>query len=400
MRFVLATLLGKTLRGLIRLVRRGGGSALPGLLVEKVAPGFLSHAIKTLPDGFVVVSGSAGKSSTTYLLSSLLRAHGKTVFSNDSTANIQQGLMSAVLKSCDLRGNLPYDIAVLEVDEGHLRPLIEINPRLAVLTNVLSDQLDRFIDPEIVIDRLQEVASAVDLVVINSDDPNLNQLRFKTSPVAVGLSNELLLSPVAPKYALNFGEKVEHLKTLVVQGDADFEVLDGLEAYQTAASNPQHALNDALALAASKQLLKVDPSIVRKVLAEEKRVFARNETVQVLGRTVNLRLVQNPTSFQLNLDELGGGENPIMLMAGSDIHDPSWLWTVDFSKLSKVDIVSGTNAFDLALRLFFNGVEVSYLEVDASKAADRFLSLPGDSHTILFSADAMRKTRRHLGLAK
>jgi hypothetical protein len=89
-----------------------------------------------------------------------------------------------------------------------------------------------------------------------------------------------------------------------------------------------------------------------------------------------------------------------MLMAGRDIHDPSWLWTVDFSKLKRVDVVAGYNAADLALRLHFAGVKVQKVIQEPSEAADYFLELPGAKPTILFSADAMRRTRRYLGLAK
>jgi hypothetical protein len=111
-------------------------------------------------------------------------------------------------------------------------------------------------------------------------------------------------------------------------------------------------------------------------------------------------LVQNPTSFALNLDEISGSERPLMLMAGGDIHDPSWLWTVDFSKLDSVDVVGGRNAHELALRLRYQGVKIGAIEPDADKSSELFLSLQGPSPTILFSADAMRRTRRYLGLAK
>jgi hypothetical protein len=87
-------------------------------------------------------------------------------------------------------------------------------------------------------------------------------------------------------------------------------------------------------------------------------------------------------------------------MAGRDIHDPSWLWTVDFSKLERVDIVGGFNAHELALRLAVAGIEVGAVIQDANSAADNFLALQGTGHTVLFSADAMRRVRRHWGLAK
>jgi lipid II isoglutaminyl synthase (glutamine-hydrolysing) len=400
MNYSLAVAVGKTVRFLLRRVRRGGGSAFPGLLVSKLAPNFLSETIKSLPLGFVIVSGSAGKSSTTHTLVTLLQDHGIRVFSNSSTANIQQGLLSAVLAKCDLAGKLNDDIAVLEVDEGHIAPLLSLEPKLVVLTNVLSDQLDRFVDPSTVIDRLAKATSSVPLSVINGDDPNLNQLPFRAKPIAVGLSAGLRRGKDAPKYAFNFRKPVLFPNLIEVSNSEGFLLKFGKRKFATSASTPQHALNDALALAAADQIVDLKSEIVAKTLAAKQRVFARNEKVQISGRDVNLRLVQNPTSFQLNLEELKGSEKPLMLMAGRDIHDPSWLWTVDFSKLKRVDVVGGYNAADLALRLHFAGVKVMKVIAEPAEAADYFLTLPGAKPTILFSADAMRRTRRHLGLAK
>ena len=400
MNYTLAIVLGKTIRFLLRRVRRGGGSAFPGLLVSKIAPSFLSDTIKSLPLGFVIISGSAGKSSTTHMLVTLLQEHGVRVFTNSSTANIQQGLLSAVLAKCNLKGELAADIAVLEVDEGHIAPLVELKPELLVLTNVLSDQLDRFIDPKFVIERLAFAAGQVGKVVINADDSNLNQMKFQQKPVGVGLSASLKKSSEAPRYAYNFKKPVAIPLSLQVFKAEGFELRMGKVKLATSANSSQHALNDALAVAAANELIDLKWDIVASALKSVKRVFARNEQVEIAGREVNLRLVQNPTSFQLNLDELTGKEKPLMLMAGSDIHDPSWLWTVDFSAVKKVNVVGGSNAAELALRLHFAGVEVENVIEDPGSAADYFLGLPGGKPTILFSADAMRRTRRHLGLAK
>jgi hypothetical protein len=89
-----------------------------------------------------------------------------------------------------------------------------------------------------------------------------------------------------------------------------------------------------------------------------------------------------------------------MLMAGRDIHDPSWLWTVDFSALKKVDIVAGFNAAELALRLKVAGCEIGEVIPAIAASSDRFFTLPGDKPTILFSADAMRRFRRYTKVAK
>jgi hypothetical protein len=129
-------------------------------------------------------------------------------------------------------------------------------------------------------------------------------------------------------------------------------------------------------------------------------VFARDEMALIRERFVRLMLVQNPTSFQLNLDKLQVTPHPLMIMAGRDIHDPSWLWTVDFSSLDSVDVVSGFNSHELALRLHYSGVEVKLVEPRIDLANEHFSELTGVDPTIIFSADAMRRTRRYLGLAK
>jgi lipid II isoglutaminyl synthase (glutamine-hydrolysing) len=109
MRTLLAVAIGKLLRSLIRIFRRGGGSAFPGVVASRIDPNLLTKALKSCQAGLVVVSGSAGKSSTTYQLVKLLQSHGMKVFTNPSTANIKQGLFAAVLKESNLRGQIDFD---------------------------------------------------------------------------------------------------------------------------------------------------------------------------------------------------------------------------------------------------------------------------------------------------
>ena len=397
----LAVSLGKSLRFLLRLVRRGGGSALPGLIASFLSPNLLRNALARLPEGVVLVSGSAGKSSTTNTLVKLLEAHGLRVFTNPSTANIKQGLFSAVLKEGDLLGRIDYDIAVLEVDEGHGSALLkDLSPRLAVLTNVLSDQLDRFVDPDFVIEKLGNLAQAAKESIINAHDPNLRSLKLENIAGAVCLAKELEQSSDAPSYALRFDSPEQIDKCSMISGSSPMVVDVFGSAIELRDPNLPHALNTSLALLATYQLVKFDPEIAQAVVDAQPAVFARNELTEIEGKRVNLRLVQNPTSFQLNVDELAQANSPLMLMAGSDIHDPSWLWTVDFTSLGRVDIVSGSNAYDLALRLSYAGVEVGAVLTDLSEAKSSFLSLEGELPTILFSADSMRRLRRLTGLAK
>jgi UDP-N-acetylmuramyl tripeptide synthase len=404
MRTFLAMALGKTARFLLRLVRRGGGSALPGRIAAAIQPKLLERAIQSAPHGLVVISGTAGKSSTTKIIVALLEAHGLKVFTNPSTANIKQGYYASILQFGNLRGQIAADIVVLEWDEGHGAALAkELKPRLSVITNVLSDQLDRFIDPIYVQERLGEIIKNSQTVVANRDDRNVAQIAVGHADVfGFGLAAELL--PDGPSYAINFDEKpelsasalIKHAtaeRLLIMLKGTDLEIAGNYE-------NLSQAMNVASAVLAVDALVEIDRDLVADTIEALPPVFARDEMALVRDRHVRLMLVQNPTSFQLNLDKLQTTPHPLMIMAGKDIHDPSWLWTVDFSKLDSVDVISGFNAHELALRLHYAGVEVRLVEPKIDLANEHFAKLSGSDPTIIFSADAMRRTRRYLGLAK
>jgi UDP-N-acetylmuramoylalanine-D-glutamate ligase len=134
----LAILAGRFVRWLLRL--RGGGSAVPGRVLLALRPRFLSRAVASLPLGVVFVSGSNGKSTTTQMLAGILRAHGLSVFTNPSGANLPQGIASAMLADIPLSGRLREDVAVIEVDEAFGgRLAAELSPHSVLLINLQVD---------------------------------------------------------------------------------------------------------------------------------------------------------------------------------------------------------------------------------------------------------------------
>ena len=76
----LIRLLGQGIRYASTL--RGGGSAFPGLVMEKLHPRFVAEELAKLPYGVVVVSGTNGKTTTTKMAVQLLEAQGLKVFTN------------------------------------------------------------------------------------------------------------------------------------------------------------------------------------------------------------------------------------------------------------------------------------------------------------------------------
>lgn len=409
-----AILIGRATRALIRRVRPGGGSALPGLVLSKIAPGLLAKTLKSFPDGLIVVTGSAGKSTTTKMLVAIARAHGKTVFTNPSTANISQGFFSAIIERSNLFGRIEGDVAILEMDEGHAAEITRrVAPRQSTILNVLEDQLDRFVDPSVVRDKLALVAQRTQgHVLLNADDQNtiiIGQALKSNKQVSWFGVNQSLIGAskhglgAAPTYLPALERPVVSAEIESVTGMDAVALLDGESAEFSLPNRGLHyALDSVAALLSAQSYLgrQFDLDLAASVLSDLPPVFARGEIARVGDEDVEFILVQNPMSFQLNLDNLSTKPEQIMVAIGTDVHDPSWLWTVDMSNLTHVDVVSGFNYAEIALRLTYAGVPISAVESDLETALSKFFALPAPSRgmkTVIFSADAMRRTRRLLG---
>jgi UDP-N-acetylmuramyl tripeptide synthase len=406
-----ALLAGRCTRLLLHHLLRRSGSALPGLVVDTVAPKLVGHALGGFPEGLVVVSGSSGKSTTTMMLVAILRAHGLTVFTNESTANLRRGITSAVVEAATLLGRIDADIAVVEIDEGAAADMAaELEPRVVVLTNVMSDQLDRFGSTQRVVGLLARIAErATHRVVANLDDGLLVDLATTlVTPVSwFGSSSALRRS---------MRNGLGYARESTTGGSSAHTVLTGATLHRAQIdSNGRHleivlpargthfAMDAAAAIEAAVAVLgeRFDTSTTEGAFADLRPVFGRGEVVQINGEEVELVLVQNRSSFQLNLDDLEPRPEQLLLAVGSDVRDPSWLWSVQTESLGRVDMVTGSKAYDLALRLAYAGVHTDAVEPELAEALTRFLTLPRPTtgrKTLVFSADPMRRIRRQLGL--
>ena len=413
MRYAPAVIVGRSVRALARLRKPGGGSAVPGLVVNLLAPGYLAHALNSFPGGLVIISGSSGKSTTTKMLVAALRAHGRSVFTNSSTANISQGLTSALLEDADLNGRIDRDIAVLEMDEGHgalIAP--KLSPRVVALTNVMVDQIDRFFDPEMVAGMLARIADrATGSVIVNADDGHLAELssalKDSVDVVRYGVSDGVLAGAVHGLGHARLAERRIQADEGVLVSAVDgrlvrLEVDGGVHIVSLPARGVHYATDAAASLATAKAVLgrHFDAAVACAAIGAIPPVFGRGEVVTVRGQNVEFVLVQNPASYQLNIDTVDP-DAPKLFAMGSDVRDPSYFWPVETAHLRSVDIVSGSKADELALQLAYDGVVIGHVVYDLGHAVDAFLAEPVPARgmkTIIFSADSMRRVRAHLGL--
>lgn len=188
--------IGKCVYGLAHV--RGGGSAFPGEVVEKLDPGFLARTLSNLPLGTVVVSGTNGKTTSTRMVVSLLESLGLKVFTNPTGSNFVRGVISSLLPQISLSGKLDADIAVLELDEAYSVKFVQqVQPRYTLLLNVMRDQLDRFGEIDTTARLLAHAAHATSgTLILNREDPLIaglaKQVREGTKVSYYGLGSDNL----------------------------------------------------------------------------------------------------------------------------------------------------------------------------------------------------------------
>lgn len=417
--------LGKLVRRVSRL--RGGGSALPGLVVEKIDPGFMQRTLATLPLGVAVVSGTNGKTTTTKMVVELLESQGLKVFTNRTGSNFTRGVAAALLGEVDWRGRLNADIAVLELDEAHAVHFVnKVPPRYCLLLNVLRDQLDRFGEIDKTAELLQHIAAkTTGTVVLNREDPrvariadtlgegtaNAPQVRYfglddsllSTFPN----DDELRAAPGSPVPAAPPKPAADVVLRRVGADDADFEYDSATVSTHMLLRGVYNIFNAAAALTLARAIggrdgAAADNGRLLTALARVAPAFGRGESLVVDGLPLDLVLVKNPSGFRLGLKSFPAAGYATMIAINdnyADGRDMSWLWDVEFDTLRDggVDQLSGSRAYDMALRLQYDDVAIGAVDTEIAPALAAFIRGAKDKPKRIFCTyTAMLAIRREL----
>lgn len=410
-----SSIIGKLIVYLSRHIGGGHGSALPGLIVEKIYPSFLSRTMAQLPMGVVLISGTNGKTTTTKILVDLLRLDGYKVFTNPSGSNYTRGVVSAALPLMK-RGKLEADIAVLELDEVYATQFVDqVKPNYCLLLNVFRDQLDRFGEIDKTAELLNYVASKTKkAIVLNEDDP---RLKIVTGGKGVelgwfgsqGEASTLFRNDEELHQNKKVRPKKKSTKNAVRinslnEGVAEYAIGDKTYRVRLRLFGIHNAINCAAALS-MLQLIEKDEFDAETAVAHLgviKPAFGRGELIAVDNKQVQLILVKNPSGFRLSL-ESSDPSAPSMIAINdeyADGRDVSWLWDVSFSNLAKNNKVStcGVRSNDMSIRLIYDGVNPTWSEEQLETACRRFVDQLSDDETgqIFATYTAMLKIRQIL----
>jgi lipid II isoglutaminyl synthase (glutamine-hydrolysing) len=414
--------LGKLVRAVSRL--RGGGSALPGLVVEKIDPGFMQRTLSSLPHGVAVVSGTNGKTTTTKMVVELLESQGLKVFTNRTGSNFTRGVAAALLGEVDWRGRLDADVAVLELDEAHAVHFVnKVPPRYCLLLNVLRDQLDRFGEIDATALLLQRIAErTTGTVVLNREDPRVARIAAAVSGPEVlyfGLDQSLrstfpndddmrAAAPgTGPLGDLPASPEADVVLRRVGADDADFEFDGTRVATHMKLRGVYNIFNAAAALVLARSITGAsgrpgDAAKLVKALSEVAPAFGRGESLTVDGQPLELVLVKNPSGFRLGLKSFPAKGYASMIAINdnyADGRDMSWLWDVEFDSLREdgVEVLTGVRAYDMALRLQYDEVRFGSVNTDIPAALAEFIrGSVGKPKRVFCTYTAMLAIRREL----
>jgi UDP-N-acetylmuramyl tripeptide synthase len=391
-------------------------------VVEKIDPDFMRRTLSTLPLGVAVVSGTNGKTTTTKMVVELLESQGLKVFTNRTGSNFTRGVAAALLGEVDWRGRLDADVAILELDEAHAVHFVnKVPPRYSVLLNVLRAQLDRFGEIDKTAELLQHIApKTTGTVVLNREDPRVARIAATLDGPDVlyfGLDDSLLstfpndddmrAAPGSPVPEAPARPAADVVLRRVGVDDASFEfdgatvttpmLLRGVYNIFNAAA----ALTLARAVSAARGTGTDQPGLVA-ALSKVAPAFGRGESLVVDGLPLELVLVKNPSGFRLGLKSFPAAGYATMIAINdnyADGRDMSWLWAVEFDTLRDggVDQLTGSRAYDMALRLQYDDVAIGAVDTEIAPALAAFIrGGQGKPKRIFCTYTAMLAIRREL----
>ena len=365
----------------------------------------------------VLVSGTNGKTTTTRMVASMLETLGLKVFTNPTGSNFTRGVVSALLTEVPLSGRLDADVAVLELDEAYAVKFVQqVKPRFALLLN---DDMQTTVAEEAASvagngrpsanDRAQQEPAGTS---VSTEDPDADGREATADVTLTRVGNheaDFLIDGRAVHTAVklegvynlfNAAAALATVRAVMAQDIASAQVAETVPA-KTMPGQASHA-SDAAISDESPVDSPVDHDRLLAALAEVTPAFGRGETIAVNGSDVQLLLVKNPMGFRLSLGSFPPDGHDTMIAICdlyADGRDMSWLWDVDFTSLrpTGVAMVSGTRAWDMALRLEYDQVRVEQTGTDLEAAVRQFVTArPGVPKHIYCTYTSMLRVRAEL----
>ena len=422
-RFYLSILIAKLAYLFLKLTKLSSGTAIIGLLTLKICPDFLTFVEPYIKKIKINITGTNGKTTTSGIVTHLLKNNGEKVIHNTSGANMLNGIVNTLaLQICPL---FPADYSVIETDEAFVEKVYgKFNGDYLLVTNLFEDQTDRFANPNYTKTLIQkgiDKNSNVQLV-LNADEPISASLKSKKEPIFFGINkvydangniieydkvefscpicNQIL------KYSKNFYSQQGHYSCScgynrptpkyladVKLCDKHVEISLKDEIFNIPLIGLYNAYNALGAIALAKEL-KIDN--INTNLKSFKVAFGRSERRILNGHDTLIQLIKNPAGTNEVLKTVDLKSN-ILIAANNNIADGtdiSWIEQAEFEKLKNVEkeiVVTGMCADEVSARLEKAGIS-KIKKISDIKKAVKYVGKSAQSEiTILTTYTALLK---------
>ena len=425
--FYFSLILAKTISAFLHITKLSAGTSIIGQIVLKISPNFLQECNKYI-DTKINVTGTNGKTTTSGLITHILKSSGKTVVNNAMGANMLTGVVNAL--SVSLNPLIKTDYSVIESDEAYLSKIYDqFGADYLVVTNLFRDQLDRYGELATTKRLIQEgIDKKPELkLLLNADDPLVASFEGKNK-IFYGIedvyyADESLKSKSSTEevFSCPCGKALKYEKKFFAQQghyycDCDYKrpepkysaevtlykdysvlSINGIN-YEIPLVGLYNAYN---ALAAISLCLELGIENTEKCLSSFKVAFGRSEVKYLNEKRTLIQLIKNPIGANEVLKTVSRDSNLLIIINDNyaDGRDVSWLWDAEFERINTNKneiVVSGIRANDMALRLKYADIPEKQIKIipDINQAVEYISKSAKNDITILPTYTALLKVNK------
>ena len=394
-------IVGKITLFLLGLLKRGG--SLPGYIALKMNKNILNYF--KLPKIVIAVTGSSGKTSTSYLIAQGLEKNGMTVGHNRGGNNLTNGLVTLLIKSSKINGVINKDAIVFEVDERYSKELVKyLKPNYFVVTNITRDQPPRHGNYEVVYNCIRDALNKNMTLIVNGDDPLTYKLSLehkgKKIYFGLGNNNETIPYPISnaldfiycPKCNLKLNYDYVHFSNVgsyscpkcdFKRPNIDYEITsfeDELvinNKYKISKNTDiTYTYYNIVCAFALLSILKINNNKISKLLSDIKFANKRYDYIKYKDRDCYILSGKNENapSYNQAINYVSKDDNNKTIIFGFEYislryphQDISWLYDIDFERLRNENISNficiGPFAYDIAVRIKLANIDEDKIKV-------------------------------------
>lgn len=388
----------------------------------------------------ILITGTNGKTTTTSMIYNILKDANELVITNSTGANMITGITSCFIENYSFGKHRKPRYAVIECDEANVSFFTEYaTPEIIAITNLFRDQLDRYGEVYTTLNKILKGVEKTPLstMVLNGDESLLGDLDLPNKIIYYGFNcsplknkkvninadakfckkckspykyNFITYNHLGDYYCENCGYKRPDLKYTLdeIKLQTPEKSLVSIDGAEYCINQPGiYNMYNALCAYSTARTCKISTDYIYDSLKKQQSSFGRQEIINIGDKKAKIILVKNPAGYDqaINTISLDNSTFNLAVLLNdnyADGRDVSWIWDVNFEKLSSLSIdkimISGIRLYDIAVRLKIAGLPVEnfILCKTYEKLVEEIKSCKLDTVYILATYTAMINLRKFL----